>query len=397
MRVFFSAGDPSGDQHAAHVIHALRRLQPDVQACGLGGPAMRAAGCDLLAQLTDCAVMGFFRVLPLLHKFYRLYRRAEHHFRRTPPDVVVLVDFPGFNWWVARAAHRHGIPVVYYLPPQLWAWAGWRVRRMHRHVTRVLSGLEFETDWYHQRGVDARFVGHPFFDHVAETPLDPAFRSVWRTDALRNVALLPGSRRQEVLANWPTLQAAAEALHRRFPDTRFLVACYRNEHRRHCEARYLQTAASLPIHFFTNKTPEILDACTCAIQVSGSVSLELLARRKPAVVTYRVNRLYHWVGRQVIRCRFLSLPNLMLDEELYPEVLIGGDFRPHVPRIVEPIARWLSDPAALTEVTTRIDALASHAARPGASLRAAEQILDVAGVPAAGQRSDGMLRRRTGG
>ncbi len=378
MRVFFSAGEPSGDQHAARLIHALHQQCPDVQACGLGGPAMRAAGCELLAQLTDYAVMGFFRVLPLLHKFHRLYRQTERHFRHTPPDVVVLVDFPGFNWWVARAAHRHGIPVVYYMPPQLWAWAGWRVRRMHRYMTRVLSGLEFETDWYRRHGVDARFVGHPFFDHVATTPLDESFRAVWHTPSLRNIALLPGSRRQEVLANWPTLQAAAEALHRRFPDTRFLVACYRDEHRRHCEAQSRRTAEPLPIHFFVGKTSEVIDASVCAIQVSGSVSLELLARRTPGVVTYRVNRLYHWVGRQVIRCRFLSLPNLMSDEELYPEVLIGGDFRPHVDRIVRPIARWLEDPQALAEVTARIDALAALAAQPGASRHAAREILDVA-------------------
>ena len=143
MRIFFSVGEPSGDQHAAHLIQELRARRGDVEFCGFGGPHMEEVGCEIDFRLTDLAVMGIFAILPMLKKFWNVYQQAKQIFAERKPDAVVLVDFPGFNWWVARAAKREGIPVFYYLPPQLWAWAPWRIRRVRRLIDHVMSGLPF--------------------------------------------------------------------------------------------------------------------------------------------------------------------------------------------------------------------------------------------------------------
>ncbi len=167
MKIFFSVGEPSGDQHAAHLIEELRWRDPNIESCGFGGPEMRNAGCDVHFQMTDLAVMGVLRAIPLISKFYKLAKQAETFFKEDRPDAVVLVDFPGFNWHIAKRAKKAGIPVFYYLPPQLWAWGSWRIRRVRKYVDHVLCALPFEQEWYAARGINSRYVGHPFFDEVA--------------------------------------------------------------------------------------------------------------------------------------------------------------------------------------------------------------------------------------
>ncbi|MBV8677090.1 MAG: lipid-A-disaccharide synthase, partial [Planctomycetaceae bacterium] len=176
MRLFISTGEPSGDLHAANLIHSLRKCLPDAEFVGFGGPRMAAAGADLLYPLVELAVMWFVRVLLNLPTFIRLLFQANRYFRDQRPDAVILIDYPGFNWCVARRAKRHGIPVFYYVPPQIWAWAGWRVEKVRKYVDQVLCALPFEPAWYHARGVPgATHVGHPYFDELAERELDEAF------------------------------------------------------------------------------------------------------------------------------------------------------------------------------------------------------------------------------
>ena len=163
MRIFVSAGEPSGDLHAANLIRSLRGRFPDAQFVGYGGARMAEAGASLLYPLADLAVMWFLNVLINLVTFIRLIVRADRYFRDERPDAVVLVDYPGLHWWIARRAKARGIPVFYFVPPQLWAWAGWRVRKVRRYVDQVLCSLPFEPAWYHARGVaEAVYVGHPW-------------------------------------------------------------------------------------------------------------------------------------------------------------------------------------------------------------------------------------------
>src|SRR5262245_26374432 len=236
MRLFISAGEPSGDLHGANLVQALRRLYPGADCAGFGGERLAAAGCPLVYPLADHAVVGVLRVLGSVNHFRRVLALADEHFRTRRPDALVLIDFPGFHWWLARRARAHGIPVVYFVPPQLWAWGGWRVGKMRRLVDHALCALPFEADWFRARGIPAHYVGHPYFDELPRQRLDGAFLAEQRARPGPVVALLPGSRRQELENNPATMLRAAAHVHARRPDARFLVACLREEHRRRVEA-----------------------------------------------------------------------------------------------------------------------------------------------------------------
>lgn len=376
MHVFFSVGEPSGDQHAAHLIGELRNRLPDLRVSGFGGPLMERSGCQILFPLTTMAVMGVLQVVPLIAKFFRLVKVAEEYFERHKPDLVVLVDFPGFNWWIARKAKDAGIPVVYYLPPQLWAWAPWRIKRVRRNVDLVLSGLNFETDWYAERGIPVLYVGHPFFDEVAEHRLDESFCREWTSETTRTVALLPGSRGQEVTRTWPMLLDAARRLHALHPHVNFLVANYKESQRQFCVQQYEELQQTLPIAFFVGKTSEIIELADCAIMVSGSVSLEMLARRTPAVVLYRTTWSTYLIGKLLVTCKYMSLPNLIAGRKVMPEYLSVGNPQPATNAVVDDMNQWLSDPRKLDETRRDLEQVREQIYVTGATRRTAQVIIE---------------------
>jgi lipid-A-disaccharide synthase len=375
MHVFFSVGEPSGDQHAAHLINELRSRLPNLRVSGFGGPLMERSGCQILFPLTTMAVMGIFQVLPLIAKFFRLVKQADEYFQRHKPDLVVLVDFPGFNWWIAHKAKQAGIPVYYYLPPQLWAWAPWRIKRVRRNIDLVLSGLTFETDWYAERKIPVLYVGHPFFDEVAEHKLDDSFCREWTSDTTRTVALLPGSRGQEVTRSWPLILDAARRLHAKHPKVNFLVANYKESQRQFCIQQYEELEQTLPISFFVGKTSEIIELAECAIMVSGSVSLEMLARRTPAAVLYRTTWPTFFIGKALVTCKYMCLPNLIAGRKVMPEYLSVGNPTPVTDAIVEDIDRWLSDPEKLEEARQELEQIRERIYMTGATRRTAEIIV----------------------
>ncbi len=376
MHIFISAGEPSGDQHAAGLIAELKRRDLRVRVSAYGGPHIEQAGGTLLFPLTTLAVMGFLRVIPLLWKFISLYRRAKQFFRDERPDAVVLVDFPGFNWWIARAARAQGIPVFYYLPPQLWAWAGWRVRRMRKYVDRVLCGLPFEVEWYRRRGVQADFVGHPFFDAVADYPLDRHFVAETRFSGKRVLAVLPGSRTHEIENNWPLMMEVMRNLSARQEHVQFLVACYKTEHRQRCRRLLDAARLDLPVELYVGKTPEIIEAADCCLMVSGSVSLEVLARRKPAAVIYCLARIYAPCVALFLNVRSITLPNLIAGRIVLPEWIVSWQPKRAVHEITATLEGWLIDADCRLKKLAEVNALADEIVVTGATARTAEAILD---------------------
>lgn len=371
MHLFISAGEPSGDLHGANLIKALKRLDPAIRFSGFGGEKMEAVGCKLLYPLTRLAVMWFLRALLNIFTFIGLLKKAKRFFRDERPDAVVVIDFPGFHWQLAKRAHAQGIPVYYFVPPQLWAWAGWRIKKMKKWVKHVLSALPFEDDWYRQRGVPSDYIGHPYFDELADRRLDPSFMDEQRQLPGRVITLLPGSRMQEVTKNLPEMLQAAGMIHQKHPETRFLVASFNDKQAE--IARSLVAKMNLPVQIHVGRTLEIIDLAEACISVSGSVSLEIMYRMKPAVVVYRLNKVTLRIGRWFMKCRYITLVNLLANKEIYPEFLT--DHNPCV-GVAEKILELLDNPARRQAVCDDLQRVRNRVAKPGACDRAAQFLME---------------------
>jgi lipid-A-disaccharide synthase len=358
---------------------------------------MAAEGVDLVADMTRLAVMWFLRVILSIHRFVDLARRAERSFLDHRPDVCVLVDFPGFHWWLAWRAKRHGIPVVFYCPPQIWAWASWRKEKMRRLVDHVLAPLPFEHDWFTAEGIASTLVGHPFFDEAAHPhPLPRATETQAPSGLGPLVLLLPGSRGQEISANLPSLLRGGERVARRVPGARFVVAVL---HDRHAEVvrEMIAGAGGSAVEIVAGKTRSLMAEASCAMAVSGSVSLELLAARLPAVIIYRIGGFAYIVQSWFRHARFITLVNLMAvpdpilpvrgvfspptvvppadPDAIYPEYLAVAD---PADRAAEHVVIWLTDAAARQSVVERLDEVAARVARSGSASRASAAVLAIA-------------------
>ena len=393
MQIFFSVGEPSGDLHGANLIRALHARNPDWQFVGYGGPKMAEAGCHLHADLTQLAVMWVAQVLWNIRKFLRLLADAEHHFQNQRPDMVVLIDYPGFNWWIARKAKAAGIPVLYYGTPQLWAWAAWRVRKMRRFVDHVLCKLPFEEKWFRDRGCNATFIGHPYFDELRSRKLDSEFLKQIERPTQPLVTILPGSRTQEVSSNLPEFLKTAKLIRKSVPEARFAVAVFKQSQLKMVEQFVEQSGQKVEIH--VSRTPELIQAAKCCLACSGSVSLELLYHTKPAAILYQISRVGYAVQRVFRKVRYITLVNLLTTDDpfsdhsagiydptdprdqhvLMPEYLTMGD---RTPDLAAHVVQWLTEPQAYASCQQALTTLKDRVAQGGASERAADYITNLA-------------------
>ena len=389
-RVFFSVGEPSGDLHGANLIEALRRCDSRMEFRGMGGPKMAAAGMEVVEDLTQLAVMWIVQAVMRLHLFWRALRRVDRQLRQWRPDAVVLIDFPGFNWWVARRAKKYGIPVYYYGVPQLWAWGGWRLKKMQRLVDLVLSKLPFEAEWYRENGVGAHYVGHPYFDELATKQLDHSLMRDLDEASGPLLVLLPGSRRQEVESGLAAMLKTAEKVRELCPAVRVAIGSF--DEAQAIRAREISAAFDLPVRIEVGKATELIASSDVCLACSGSVSLELLYYGKPAVIYYRVKPLMWMVARRfLLTVRFITLVNLLAcddrfdtrrgpydanssdrDRVPYPEYPVYWDVSSDM---AEHLVGWLKNDASRKQKEEQLELLRERIVRPGATQRAAEVIM----------------------
>jgi lipid-A-disaccharide synthase len=410
MRVFFSVGEPSGDLHGANLIRALQGRHADWEFVGYGGPKMAAAGCQLHADLTQLAVMWVAQVLVHLRKFLKLLSDADQYFRDVRPDMVVLIDFPGFNWWIARKAKAQGIPVLYYGTPQLWAWAGWRVKKMRRFVDHVLCKLPFEEDWFRQRGCDATFVGHPYFDELRAQVLDAEFLAGQDDHERPLVTILPGSRTQEVRLNLPSLLKASTLVREQVPGVRFAVAVYKESQLE--SVRRMVSESDLEVGVHLGRTAELIHASRCCMACSGSVSLELLYHTRPTVILYQISRFGYLVQSLFRKVRYITLVNLLTAEDPFAE-RAAGIYDPEDPRdahvlmpeyltcedrsadLAEHIVTWLTNETEYASVENSLAKLKQRVGQGGASQRAADYITGLVERSSKDRSTSEPLQRRS--
>lgn len=323
---FISAGDPSGDVHAEKLVKALSRRLPNARFVGFAGPKTAGTVCDVRFDLTKYAAMMLKKALINIPVYFKLLAQADRIFREEKPDAVILVDFPGFNFKIARKAKAAGIPVIYFMPPQIWGWGQWRVKKMRKYVDLVLSCFEFEHEWFSCHGCRSVFVSHPFFEESRSRNLDHSFMNKFISEGLdstlvttseeelftsnrKSLIVLPGSRDQEVKSNLPFLLSILKEVTEKTPEVRPIFAAYKHEQAEYI--RQILSERSLDYEVYAEKTPELLRVATCCLGVSGSVSIEALSLHKPLVIIYKISRLEYFALRFLKRVKFITLSNIL--------------------------------------------------------------------------------------
>lgn len=373
MKLYVLAGEPSGDAHAANVVQALRTRVPGLHVRGLGGDKLAAAGQTLVEHVRNTSFMGFVEVIQHLKTIQGLFKAIKADMRAWQPDVLLCVDYPGFNLRMAKwAKETLGCRVVYYIAPQLWAWKSGRVETIRKYVDQLLVILPFEPAWYAPHGVVATFVGHPLLETLP-TPVAPHKRPALRPalglpPEKPLVALLPGSRPGEIATMLPRFAAAAQ----QFPETQFAVAAAANR----SDDFYQKLLRNWQVPILHGQTPALLQAADHAWVTSGTATLETGLLGTPLLVAYRGDWPSYYFAKYVLRIgrriRYIALVNLILDRPAVPE-LIQGALTPS--RLAELHRRYAEDPALCAATRVLLDELRAKLGGPGASARAAEAIL----------------------
>lgn len=365
-KIFISAGEPSGDLHGGKLISALKDLAPSLEINAIGGDNMANAGAQLLFHIRETSFMGFAEVIRHLPFIAHLFHRTLQFIDEFKPGVVVLIDYPGFNLRLAKAVTRRKIPVVYYITPQVWAWHQSRVKIIRRYTREVLCILPFEAPWFIERGVKATFVGHPLLDQ-ADLSIHPADFDFGK--GTPRIGLFPGSRRQEVDKHLPLMILAVQILRREWPDLQAAVAGATDIDLQKYQNIY--QFGWLTWHF--NSTRALIEAADVLIMASGTATLEATIGNKPFVVIYRVSPLTYWLGKKLIKVPFISIANLIAGKKGITE-LIQKDAS--IVNIVCEVRRILTDQKYAEEMRVFLQNVNHQLGEPGASVRAAQIILN---------------------
>ena len=358
-RIYISAGEPSADAHAAAVAGALRRRIPGVELEALGGPLLDRAGAKVLDRMEAFSVVGFVEAFAKIPAHYRLLGRVKQSLREKRYDLVILVDYPGYHLQAAKAAHNAGVPVLYYIAPQMWAWGSWRVRRL-KAVNRLAVILPFEEEFFRERGIAATFVGHPLKDRPPPPPRAEAQRTLGLDPARPVLGLFPGSRAQEVKRHWDMFRGAAYKIRDARPDVQIVVAGAHS-------ATY-PDPGSIRIH--QGDPLAVFAAADAGICKSGTTTLEAAMADLPMVITYRVHPVSSFIAFRVLRVPWVGLVNLVAGYEVAPELLQ----RRATPDSLADAVLPLLDPAHPATVRQRegLRAVRERLGAPGAADRVAD-------------------------
>ncbi len=364
--ILLIAGEVSADQHGAHLIAELKKLEPALSFWGIGGDSLAAQGMKLLFHLKQMSFLGIGEVLQHLPFIFKVLKQIKLEAQIKKPDLAILIDYPGFNLRLASALKKMGIPIVYYISPQLWAWGKGRIKKIRAYVDLMLVLFPFEKTFYEQHGVKAIHVGHPLVDrHFPFLP--EAIKKVQPGNI--TLGLLPGSRQNEIQQLLPRMVQTAKRLVNENKVQRVLIA--RVPHL--AESFYRSFLGQTPVSFHLVQMPmeKLLPQLDAAIVASGTATLEAAYYAVPMIIVYHVNTLTFWLGRLLIKLKHIGLANIVAEQEIAPE-LIQNDF--NVEKAVHLLDKMLN-PQVNEQLRQRMLIIRQKLGKPGASRRAAEQIL----------------------
>lgn len=376
MRIMISAGEASGDMHAGALAAEIKKEDPRAELFGMGGSSMRRAGVEIIYDIENLGMIGMVEVIRHLPLFFKLHSFLKEQMKTRKPDVLVCVDYPGFNMKLAHAAKELGIPVVYYIAPTIWAWHKSRAKNIVRDVTQVASIFPFEAEAYEKAGAPVTFVGHPLADTVKPSMShDEAMHFFGADSEKKRVLLMPGSRKNEVSGLLPVMLEAARTIHQTTKAQYFLPRA--DTISEEFLSPFLEQATDLDIHVTTEKQYDLMHICHVAIASSGTATLETALMELPTVLVYRLSRMTWLLAKLLVQIQYAGLPNILLGKEVTPELLQDA-VNPEA--ISKAALVWLTDEETRQKNIRELLAVREALGAGGAVVRTARLVLDTAGV-----------------
>ena len=362
------AGEASGDLHGAHLVRAMLGLNPDLEFFGIGGNALRQAGVEVRVDNSEMAVVGISEAVSKINLLLSALRQAKQDLKRIRPSLLILIDFPDFNLRLAAAAKKLGVPVMYYISPQVWAWRTARVKKIKKVIDHMVVIFPFEADFYREWNVPVTFVGHPLLDSMRLKSTEEKSENL-RGDGVL-VGLLPGSRKEEITRLLPTMVKVAEILSQRVEGVRFAIPVASSVSERVVEAIVQEAKATIFIR--SDRLSDILNQATLVISASGTVTLEAAIAGTPMIIVYKVSPFSYWLGKKMIRVDHIGLANLVADKRIVPELI---QHEASAEKIAEEAMSMIGDERRLAQIGLELRRVAERLGAPGASKRAAEVAL----------------------
>ncbi len=378
FKILMVAGEASGDEHAARLVAAIRDRQPQAEFFGVGGEEMAAQGVRILSPAAELAVVGLAEVVGRLPAVGRALRAIARALRTERPQLAILVDFPDFNFWVARLAKYYRVPVMYYISPQVWAWRTYRVRTIARLVDRMVVIFPFEAEFYREHGVPVAYVGHPLRETLPAIPDRRVLLTGWGLDPERlTIALLPGSRASEIERHLPPMLAAASLIQKTIPECQFLLPLASTAPAALVEGM-IKSPGGKPLCILSGQSYAALAAAHLAVVASGTATVEAALAGTPSIIVYRVAPLTFRVAGWLVRVEHVGMANLLAGARLFPE-LLQEEFTPE--RLAREVLSLVAEPERLASMGAGLARIIGALGGPGASRRAAQVALELMAAP----------------
>ncbi len=371
-KVMIMAGEASGDLHGSNLVREIKRQDPSVAFYGVGSKKMKDAGVQLLADASEISVVGATEVLTHIRPLCRVFNGLKRFLNQERPDLLILIDFPDFNIMLGKKAKKIGIPVLYYISPQVWAWRKRRIKTIAALVKAMIVVFPFEVALYKNAGVDVRFVGHPLTD-VVQSPYNQAEAKAQfgLAPGKRTVAILPGSRTREITHLLPDMLRTAGILRERFQDLQFVLPMAPTLSESFLRP-FVQNSP-VPVTLVDGRVYDVLRAADAALVTSGTATLETGLMEVPMVIAYRVSALSYFIGRMIINVEHIGLVNIVAGKRVVPE-LVQHDSTPK--NMAEAMAKLLGDPAYYQQVRSQLAKIRSQLGEKGASARVASVVME---------------------
>lgn len=370
-KILIIAGEASGDLYGAQLIHSLKKLQSDIKFFGLGGKKMEQAGCELIYDIVELAVVGFIEVLKNLRTFKEIYAKMLILLEERRPDAVVLIDYPGFNLRFARLAKEKAIPVIYYISPQVWAWGRSRVNLIKKYVDKLIVIFRFEEEFYRKEGIEAVFVGHPLLDIVKPTMKESEVKKLFGlSQEKKTIAIMPGSREKEISRHLPIMARSVNLISKRLPNIQ-VVMVKAPEISNDIFQRWKKNL-KIPSVIIEGKNYDALNISDLVLVASGTATVETAVMQKPMVIVYKLSTLSYLFLAPQIKLPYIGMVNIIAKKKIVPEAVQRLCNAKNISRLALEI---LENPKIREEIEEGLTLVKRSLGQPGPSDRAAKIIL----------------------